>query len=537
AEMKTKVLEAKHQEEKLKMQQKHDADVQKGACSGCSVKEGDVIPLLCWLPVGRVMEESAETHTQYPCGLPCTCPATSGALDLLVICGSVMPLGTCSGCSKCHHDCGIPFTGVVLEGIFGSFWLLGACCGCSGTEGDFFPGTCSLPLDWGNVILDRKNGEIEELKTMYRAKQKESEESVRKLEKKVQSVVRESQVICESKEKQIGELKKMSDQSTDSLKNEWEKKLHAAVAGMEQEKFELQKKHTENIQELLEDTNQRLAKMEAEYSAQTRITEQTVRELELRVKQLSVEVENGNMLRQKVTQEKGQMEIHIATISSELQEANRRRVSLLREKEQQMAQLRQQLQDSEHRRLKQLRDTDKKLQQEKADLQHDGEKKVRLPLDTGSTGLSGCGEEGWSGKPRLLPQTQSPNGPRTQPCPRPSLSPSLLTARNAALPQTKSQPQSPNGPERSPAPDQPCPRPSLSPSLLTARNAALPQTQSQPQSPNGPGTQPCPSPSLLTARNAALPQPQSPNGPGTQPCPSPSLLTAPERSPAPAPVS
>ncbi|XP_045069656.1 centrosomal protein of 112 kDa isoform X2 [Coregonus clupeaformis] len=269
-------------------------------------------------------------------------------------------------------------------------------------------------------ILDRKNGEIEELKTMYRAKQKESEESVRKLEKKVQSVVRESQVICESKEKQIGELKKMSDQSTDSLKNEWEKKLHAAVAGMEQEKFELQKKHTENIQELLEDTNQRLAKMEAEYSAQTRTTEQTVRELELRVKQLSVEVENGNMLRQKVTQEKGQMEIHIATISSELQEANRRRVSLLREKEQQseqhedtlqklqtkhetdishfqqehtlsaakasnviedleqtVAQLRQQLQDSEHRRLKQLRDTDKKLQQEKADLQHDGEKKVR----------------------------------------------------------------------------------------------------------------------------------------------------------------
>ncbi|XP_031675647.1 centrosomal protein of 112 kDa-like, partial [Oncorhynchus kisutch] len=124
-------------------------------------------------------------------------------------------------------------------------------------------------------ILDRKNGEIDELKTMYRAKHKESEESVRKLEKKVQSVVRESQVIRESKEKQIGELKKMSDQSTDSLKNEWEKKLHAAVAGMEQEKFDLQKKQTENIQVLLEDTNQRLAKMEAEYGAQTQATDQT----------------------------------------------------------------------------------------------------------------------------------------------------------------------------------------------------------------------------------------------------------------------
>lgn len=48
--------------------------------------------------------------------------------------------------------------------------------------------------------------------------------------------------------------------------------MHVAVAEMEQEKFELQKKHTENIQELLEDTNQRLAKMEEEYTAQSHAT-------------------------------------------------------------------------------------------------------------------------------------------------------------------------------------------------------------------------------------------------------------------------
>uniref|UniRef100_A0A7N6AN79 DUF4485 domain-containing protein n=1 Tax=Anabas testudineus TaxID=64144 RepID=A0A7N6AN79_ANATE len=184
-------------------------------------------------------------------------------------------------------------------------------------------------------ILDRKNSEIEEMKSTYRAKQKESEEMIRKLEKKVQSVVRESQVICESKEKQIAELKKMLDQSTDSLKNEWEKKLHAAVTEMEQEKFELQKKHTENIQELLEDTNVRLAKMEAEYNGRSKETENMVHELELRVKHLSVEVEKGNTLRQKVTQEKAQLEIQIVSISSELQEANRRNMILQKEKEQQ----------------------------------------------------------------------------------------------------------------------------------------------------------------------------------------------------------
>lgn len=51
--------------------------------------------------------------------------------------------------------------------------------------------------------------------------------------------------------------------------------LHAAVAAVEQEKFEMQKKHTENIQELLEDTNGRLAKMEAEYNARSQATVST----------------------------------------------------------------------------------------------------------------------------------------------------------------------------------------------------------------------------------------------------------------------
>ncbi|MBN3314227.1 CE112 protein, partial [Atractosteus spatula] len=317
-------------------------------------------------------------------------------------------------------------------------------------------------------ILDRKNNEIEELKTLYRNKQKESEETIRKLEKKVQSLVRESQVIRESKEQQIAELKKISDQSADSLKNEWEKKLHNAVAEMEQEKFELQKKHTENIQELLDDTNARLAKMEAEYGAQTQATvgqeggaglwytlyisgelhlgvlgrltifpnaenreiwvwhflgqggDQMVKELEARVQQLTVEVESSNALRQKVSQEKAELEIQVAGISAELQEACRRNNSLLKEKDQlseqheqsvrrmqtkrdadlshlqqehalsaakasevieelekMVTQLKQELRDTEHRRQKQLREQESKFHQETSNLEHIHDKKVR----------------------------------------------------------------------------------------------------------------------------------------------------------------
>ncbi|NXA10064.1 CE112 protein, partial [Sapayoa aenigma] len=74
-------------------------------------------------------------------------------------------------------------------------------------------------------ILSRKNDEIETLKSTYRKKQKESEETIRKLEKKVQTVVRESQVVREAKEQQILELKKMCDKSNDALKNECEKRV------------------------------------------------------------------------------------------------------------------------------------------------------------------------------------------------------------------------------------------------------------------------------------------------------------------------
>ncbi|KAL6102887.1 cep112 [Pungitius sinensis] len=261
-------------------------------------------------------------------------------------------------------------------------------------------------------ILDRKNAEIEETKSLHRAKQKESEEMIRKLERKVQSVTRESQAACESKEKQIAELKKTSDQSTDSLRNEWEKKLHAAVTEMEQDKFKLQKKHTENIQELLEDTNLRLAQMEAEYIARSRAAEQTERALELRVKQQSAEVEKGNALRQRMTREKAQLETHIVSISTELQEANRRNTVLQKEKEQHeqelrvqhetqlshlhqehhlsaakssevmgdlektIASLKQQLLDVQNRSHQQVKDQETKFHQETDEVRIDCEKKV-----------------------------------------------------------------------------------------------------------------------------------------------------------------
>ncbi|XP_053309507.1 centrosomal protein of 112 kDa [Spea bombifrons] len=268
-------------------------------------------------------------------------------------------------------------------------------------------------------ILDRKNSETEELKSIYKSKQEESEESVRQLEKKVQTLVRECQVIRESKETQITQLKKMCERSADSLRNEWQKKLHDAMADGEREKMALQKKHTENIQQLLDETNARLLKMESDYVAQTEATAQTVKELECRVQQLTVEVESSNSQRQRLSQEKAELDSSYQALCRELEEAQARLGALQKERncasqeheeriqqlqskhrsdvsfvtqqnalsaakaadvieelEQRVSRLKEQLQESEHQRLQQLRDQENRFQKEKLHAERLSERKA-----------------------------------------------------------------------------------------------------------------------------------------------------------------
>ncbi|XP_064532175.1 centrosomal protein of 112 kDa isoform X4 [Pseudopipra pipra] len=270
-------------------------------------------------------------------------------------------------------------------------------------------------------ILDRKNDEIEVLKSNYKKKQKESEEVIRRLEKKVQTLVRESQVVREAKEQQIVELKKMCEQSNDSLNNEWEKRLHDAVAEMEKEKFNIRKKHTEDMQELLEETNARLHKMEEEYLQQTQSTNETVQKLGARVQQLTVEAENSHLLQQKLSQEKIEAEQRYQDLCTELQELKARYNLLQKDKDRIMqeykeniqrlqskfdvdrdfikqeqalsaaktsdvieelqrsvTQLKQQLKESEHQRQQQLKDQEYKVQQDKLHWERVYEKQINV---------------------------------------------------------------------------------------------------------------------------------------------------------------
>ncbi|XP_077980412.1 centrosomal protein of 112 kDa-like [Glandiceps talaboti] len=269
-------------------------------------------------------------------------------------------------------------------------------------------------------ILDRKNLEIEDVKSHYRGKTKENEDTIKKLEKKVQTMVKESTIIRENKDKQIKELKKMAEQSTQSSQNEYEKKLHDAVADFEQDKFEMQKQHTKNIQELLDDTNARLQKMESEYNTQVEANGSVIKDLEGRIQQLSQEAETHNATRIKLGQERMELESRYNRLFSENDELKVKYIALerdhnriredhdreirqlrnktdasvefmrqehslssakagdmIRELEQQVMQLKQALQESEHQRQRQLRELEAVQQQDKMHLEHMNEKKVQ----------------------------------------------------------------------------------------------------------------------------------------------------------------
>ncbi|XP_022103456.1 centrosomal protein of 112 kDa-like [Acanthaster planci] len=226
-------------------------------------------------------------------------------------------------------------------------------------------------------ILDRKNSEMEDMKSHYRSKSKEMETTVRKLERKVQSLVKESVIIRDSKDQQIAELKKMVEHSDQSTQNEFETKLHEKTTEFEQEKFEMQKHHTRAIQEILDDTNARLHKMETEYSEQVDHHATVIRDLEERITQLTQESENQNAAQAELDREKADLERTNRLVNAELENIRTSQsAETIRELEQHVQDLKQQLQESEHRRQRELRDLESMLKQDKLHQENLHEKQI-----------------------------------------------------------------------------------------------------------------------------------------------------------------
>ncbi|XP_078313645.1 centrosomal protein of 112 kDa-like isoform X5 [Crassostrea virginica] len=180
-------------------------------------------------------------------------------------------------------------------------------------------------------ILDRKNAEIEELKSNYRTKAKDLEETIGKLERKIQNIGKDTQQVIETKDKQITELKRMLEESTEVRNNQFEKKMNDMIAEFEQEKFEMQKQHTKNIQDILDDTNTRLQKMEKEYGQQTASTASIIKDLEARVHQLMSEADKNTKSKHAIEKSKMESETKLERCTQDLQDLRERYSNLEKE--------------------------------------------------------------------------------------------------------------------------------------------------------------------------------------------------------------
>eukprot|EP00112_Aurelia_sp_Birch-Aquarium-sp1_P014045 Seg3001.2 transcript_id=Seg3001.2/GoldUCD/mRNA.D3Y31 product="Centrosomal protein of 112 kDa" protein_id=Seg3001.2/GoldUCD/D3Y31 len=114
-------------------------------------------------------------------------------------------------------------------------------------------------------VLDRKNTELEGIKSLYRNKMNEHDEIKRRQDKRITKLTRDLNHAIDRNEKEVQELKAIIQQNKVNAEHELERRIHDKIAEFEQEKFIMQKEHSQNIQELLDETNQRLKKIENEY--------------------------------------------------------------------------------------------------------------------------------------------------------------------------------------------------------------------------------------------------------------------------------
>ena len=115
-------------------------------------------------------------------------------------------------------------------------------------------------------ILDRKNTEIEELKGRYRVERTEQEEALKKVKREWKYLQKKLQGVKESTDKQIEEMWRATQQSSQSHETEIEQRIYEVTARYEQEKLNMGKEQKHNMEKHMNETNQNYGEMEEKYN-------------------------------------------------------------------------------------------------------------------------------------------------------------------------------------------------------------------------------------------------------------------------------
>lgn len=162
-------------------------------------------------------------------------------------------------------------------------------------------------------VLERKNTEIEGIRSHFRNKLNESEETRRRLEKKVSKLTRDLNNAISRNDNEVHELQAIIQQNNVNAEHELERRVQDKIAEFEEEKFAMQKEHARNIQELLNETNERLKKIENEYLQKIESTDTQTKGFENEIYQLKRSIDKHKQEKEDLLAEKGELKERLAT--------------------------------------------------------------------------------------------------------------------------------------------------------------------------------------------------------------------------------
>jgi len=183
-------------------------------------------------------------------------------------------------------------------------------------------------------IMDRKNQELESLKKEQRSKSKENESHISSLERKLSQMAKQLSAVQADCDRRINELTNETSHVLEMNQKDSDKKFKDLFYAHEKEKSDLQKQHTNALQLLVEETNGRLRNVESEYNEQQAITDRVVRELESRTQLLKSEMEKNLRLIEGLQADKTGLEQRNESLEKEINEVKKKcQASLAKMKE------------------------------------------------------------------------------------------------------------------------------------------------------------------------------------------------------------
>ena len=100
------------------------------------------------------------------------------------------------------------------------------------------------------------------VRIFFRKKITDLECKSKELGDKLAALSQEADAMRRGKDRQLAEVKNLAQTNLETLQREYEAKIQSLHAQFENDRTGLEQAHAENVQELVEDTNRRLQKME-----------------------------------------------------------------------------------------------------------------------------------------------------------------------------------------------------------------------------------------------------------------------------------